>query len=398
MASKRTSYVSRIGEGLHDIAEVAELHNNTSVKSLNLHSNSIQHMTGLGHLINLNSLNLSSNRISVVENLSCLVHLTSLNLASNGIVQLRGLAGLSRLQQLNVSYNLITSISGITDLHGSNGSLQTLNLQRNNLSTLQTLAPLAGCLQLQQLRVGGNPCTLSLASYAALRQVLPQVQQWDESEAVSIAVSLQMAHAQLQAFQHSTQQLQQPGPSRLETHTSRAAKKQARATQQGPQQLPQAHARPPQHAQVTATSALGPQLLSDASSNQDMSSLEAQSSADMLDVEPSANMQQHSQLIRPHMDQQDMVRSEEPHKQHRSRSKGNSNKSKAASEAAVTKPQVVLSEVGAQTDAYTPPEVQQLRTRALLLQEQLSQLAGERLAVDQHHTPAVTTHTQVLKR
>jgi hypothetical protein len=207
---KNSKHVSHVGEGLCTLAQVPELHNDRSaVQSLNLHSNAIQVLDGLHNLVNLTSLNLSSNSIRLIENLSGLVHLTSLNLASNSISELRGLEGLCKLQQLNVSYNVITSIQGITALHGSSGSLSQLNLQHNQLPSLQALAPLAGCLHLQQLKVGGNPCTLTPAAYAALRQALPQVQQLDESEAVSLAACWQMAHAQLQAYDAGQLQQQQ---------------------------------------------------------------------------------------------------------------------------------------------------------------------------------------------
>jgi hypothetical protein len=239
-AATSTTYVSHVGEGLHSISQVPELHpqqqqqqhNNSSVKSLNLHSNAISRISGLQQLPSLAALNLSSNSIRAIEGLCGLVHLTSLNLASNCISELRGLAGLSRLAVLNVSYNTLTSIAGISDLHGSAGSLARLNLQHNQLASLHALSPLAGCLALQQLQVGGNPCTLSPAAYAALRSALPHVQQLDEGEAVSLVVGWQMAQDQLHAYdsrqQHQQQQQQAAGAG------SRATKKQAREPRSPP--------------------------------------------------------------------------------------------------------------------------------------------------------------------
>jgi hypothetical protein len=231
-------YVSHVAEGLHSIAEVPEAQQEraSAIAALNLHGNTIARMDGLQCLPALTALNLSSNSITSIECLAGLVHLTSLNLASNAIRQLRGLAGLRKLVALNVSYNSITCIAGISELHGSQGSLARLNLQHNQLASLQALAPLAGCLQLRGLKVGGNPATLSPAAYAALRQVLPQVQQLDEGEAFSLAVGWQMAQAQLLAHESRLEQQQQqqqqtlqllPPPARAAA-SGRAAKKQAR--------------------------------------------------------------------------------------------------------------------------------------------------------------------------
>eukprot|EP00878_Enallax_costatus_P030750 GHUV01033533.1.p1 GENE.GHUV01033533.1~~GHUV01033533.1.p1 ORF type:complete len:408 (+),score=134.88 GHUV01033533.1:179-1402(+) len=371
MGTNLVTYVSHIGEGLHNIAEVSDLHNNTAVKSLNLHSNAIQHIGGLDHLRNLSNLNLSSNNIQVIENLSSLVNLTNLNLSSNCIVELRGLAGLSRLQQVNVSYNTLTSIAGISDLHGRAGSLQKLNIQHNNLSTLQSLAPLAGCLQLQQLKVGGNPCTLSQAAYAALRQVLPQVQQLDESEAASLAMSWQLAHAQLQAFHQSTQQLQYPQLDETE-QPSRAAKKQAR---EDPRRLPQARARPAEVLQEPATAGYPAQALSTISTNEDSSSPEAQSSADLLDLQPVSGAAGHQQQPPAALLAQQYRLPDEEEQQQRKSRRGNSSRARPAREGAASKAVVV--EAGAQTDAYTPPVVEQLRKEAQVMREQLAKLIGE---------------------
>lgn len=373
MGTNLVAYVSHIGEGLHNIADIPELHNNTAVKSLNLHSNAIRRIVGLDQIRNLSSLNLSSNNIQVIENLSCLAELTSLNLSSNCIVELTGLAGLSKLQQLNASYNAITSIAGISDLHGRAGGLQKLNIQHNHLSALQSLAPLAGCLQLQQLKVGGNPCTLSQAAYAALRQALPQVQQLDESEAASLAMSWQLAHAQLQAFHQSTQQLQQPQPIDVEQH-SRAAKKQAR---EDPRRLPQARARPAEGLQEPETAASAMQLLSGCSTNEDTSSCEAQSSTDLHDLQTSSDaLGRKLQQPVASPATQKKLQEEQDQQRRKSRSRGDGGSgTKAAREAATAK--AVGTEAGSQTDVYTPAIVEQLRKEVQVLQEQLAKLIGE---------------------
>lgn len=199
-------HVSHLGEGLTSIYQVEELSSTSAaaITVLNLHGNNVARIEGLNHLSRLARLNLSSNCIQGIENLQGLASLTSLNLASNRLRDLRGLAGLTSLVELNVSYNYITSLDGIAELHGPAARLKKLNVQHNALASLQALAPLAGCLQLRSLLVGGNPCTVSPAAYAALRQVLPQVQQLDEGQAVSVNAGCQLACLQLQVYQDST--------------------------------------------------------------------------------------------------------------------------------------------------------------------------------------------------
>jgi hypothetical protein len=210
-------FVSRIGKGLRTVEEVPEVHGTQQIASLNLHGNEIAAISGLHHLESLTSLNLSSNSISVLSGLSGLQQLTHLNLASNHLQQLSGLEGLPNLAVLNVSYNYLTDISGLTVFHGSSssssgqstsaatpgGSLQLVNLQHNNLSTLQSFAPLAGCLSLRTLKVGANPSTATAAAYAALQQVIPQVTCWDSDQAAAAAAGLQMAQAQLQVYERA---------------------------------------------------------------------------------------------------------------------------------------------------------------------------------------------------
>lgn len=371
MTSTLAVYVSHINEGLQHAADVQELYNNTSVRSLNLHGNNIQRTVGLDHLTTLNTLNLSSNSIRKLEHLSCLVQLTNLNLASNCITELTGLAGLKKLQQLNVSFNSLTSIAGITVLHGDNGSLQKVNLQHNQLSTLQSLAPLAGCLQLQQLKVGGNPATLNQAAYAALRLVLPHVQQLDDSEAASLAVSWQMAHAQLQAFQQSVQQLQQPEPGQQDQLYSRAAKKQARETQQSPRALPQQRARPLQAAPAAIDAAT---CIQSSSSGEHAGSSEAVSTSTSLDVADSFDLHQQrhkrSSTLDEHADQQHLEAPNVLQKHHRQHRAGKSSRSQAAGTQAPT------INTGAQTDDYTPPIVDRLKSDAQMLREQMAKLIG----------------------
>jgi hypothetical protein len=196
-------HVSRVGEGLASIGQVEELRRplaGASVTALNLHGNNIARIEGLTHLSRLSRLNLSSNSIASLEGLAGLSCLTSLNLASNRLRSVSGLAGLPALADLNLSYNYITSLDGLAALHGPSSYLASLNVAHNALASLQALSPLAGCLALRSLRAGGNPCTISPAAYAALRQVLPQVIQLDEGEAVSVEAGWQLAHAQLAAF------------------------------------------------------------------------------------------------------------------------------------------------------------------------------------------------------
>lgn len=358
------AHISHVGEGLQGLSQVAELHNNRSaVQSLNLHSNAIQVINGLHNLPKLVSLNLSSNNIRLIEDLSGLVHLTSLNLASNSISELRGLEGLSKLQQLNVSYNLISSIQGITALHGSNGSLTRLNLQHNQLPSLQALAPLAGCLHLQQLKVGGNPCTLTPAAYAALRQALPQVQQLDEGEAVSLAASWQMAHAQLQAFDAGQQQQSHQHMALLPPAQQADTKSSKGAGQHGSGRSPKYQARRQAPAQER---------------NEECSSSSSQSSMDSMEP-PDAQAADSSSMQQSQHGQQ-----------HQQRDHAGSSKVKAGPQAALAAPskrpkqdQVVsTSNSGVQTDDYISAAEVELVTEAQDLRQQLAVVAGKLCTVN----------------
>ena len=59
--------------------------------NLNLHSNKIQQIANLGHLVNLKYLDLSSNHIKVISGLSSCVSLQILNLACNKISKVEGI-------------------------------------------------------------------------------------------------------------------------------------------------------------------------------------------------------------------------------------------------------------------------------------------------------------------
>jgi len=350
------SHVSHVGEGLQSLSQVPELHSiseRSVVQSLNLHSNAIRAIENLQGLQNLTSLNLSSNNIRLVDNLSGLVNLTSLNLASNSISELRGLDGLSKLQQLNISYNLITSIQGITALHGSNGILARLNLQHNQLPSLQALAALAGCLHLQQLKVGGNPCTLVPAAYAALRQALPQVQQLDETEAVSLAASWQMAHAQLQAYDAGQQQQDQP-----------AAHLQPATAHPTAAQHPRKHAggrspkRQVQEAEAEEECSISSDSSSSSSRTSSMEGVEALEAAS-----PHRKQGQHGS--------QQLGR-------HTSTNKGNAGRAAAlASPSKRAKADVSISSASVQTDDFISAAEVHLATEAQELRQQVSCLAGK---------------------
>lgn len=388
------TYVSHIGEGLQSATEVPELHNNSSsITSLNLHSNRITRIDPcVSRLVNLTALNLSSNSIRAIACLSGLLHLTSLNLASNSLCELHGLAGLTALQQLNASYNAITCIAGISELHGSSGSLQQLNLQHNKLSSLQALAPLAGCLQLQQLKVGGNPCTISRAAYVALRQVLPHVRQLDESEAASLAASWQMAQAQLQAFDHSAQQQQhprQPSSVRLDqdSRSSKAAKKQhARDAHAAVRSLPQPRARPvahpadmagsPQHVRNSQSSSDGDNGSSD-SPNSHMSDSKDWPDAGAGQAAGTGRHRAQQQLpLQPHHQQHEQQVQEDQRRQAATAQRQHKARNKSSNEQHAAGRAVAKAEAVAQTDEYTPPMVGQLQAEAQVLREQLSKLAG----------------------
>ncbi|XP_015774024.1 PREDICTED: leucine-rich repeat and coiled-coil domain-containing protein 1-like [Acropora digitifera] len=134
------------------INSLFDVHLDSGLISLNLHCNNISVIENLDKLKHLKHLDLSSNHIAKMRGLGGLMSLKTLNLACNELQVVEGLENLRNLAKLDLSYNNINSISGLRKLHGPSFSLCTLYLQGNQLSSLDhVINSLNGCLSLKEL-------------------------------------------------------------------------------------------------------------------------------------------------------------------------------------------------------------------------------------------------------
>ncbi|XP_056313140.1 centriolin [Danio aesculapii] len=110
----------------------------------------------------LQVLNLSNNRIERIEKLEKLCQLRELHLSKNRIQKVEGLEHMTKLQVLNLAFN---NIEDLPVWFGKKlRSLQTVNLQSNNISSLHELAKLKPLNNLTCLTLAENPVS-NLAHY-----------------------------------------------------------------------------------------------------------------------------------------------------------------------------------------------------------------------------------------
>ncbi len=123
------------GEGIKDIAQIKNLKNLTTVKSLDLWNNSISNISGFGEIPQLQELNLRDNNIVEVCGLDNLENLEVLNIANNKIKNLSGLKTLKKLKNLEIHGNQIEDINGLNKLT----NLEKLGLSSNKISKISGL-------------------------------------------------------------------------------------------------------------------------------------------------------------------------------------------------------------------------------------------------------------------
>ena len=152
-ASDATTVLSLINEGIVTIPTVPNYrYLQRQLVELNLHSNELTSLEGLGHLSALKYLDLSSNNINAMDasefwNLQSLVHL---NLASNRITDVDGISSLQNLKILNLAYNEIRSLDGLKQCSPNHG-LEELDLRENYISDLKELLTLKRCCKVTRL-------------------------------------------------------------------------------------------------------------------------------------------------------------------------------------------------------------------------------------------------------
>ena len=145
--------VSEIDAGLNAIIKLEGfVEFSHSVTDLNLHSNALTTMKGVGALSLLVNLNLSSNFIEKMDSdeLWQCTRLTRLNLACNRITEMDGLSGLQSLEYLNVAHNQIHSLEAMKQCSPAH-VLKDLDLKGNRINNLEELLALKRCPTLRQL-------------------------------------------------------------------------------------------------------------------------------------------------------------------------------------------------------------------------------------------------------
>ena len=148
------SIFSSAAETLADVHELSDDRTNR-IRRLTLHSGALATLNGLCALPCVNSLielNLSSNKIHFMDpkQLACLgPTLKKLNLASNFLSGVDGLGSLEHLEELVLSYNRIESLVGFAAVQ-CNHVLRVIDLRANDVQEVAELYHLRGCKHLEQ--------------------------------------------------------------------------------------------------------------------------------------------------------------------------------------------------------------------------------------------------------
>ncbi|NXG46110.1 LRCC1 protein, partial [Psilopogon haemacephalus] len=121
------------------LRSLLEVSLSSDLQTLNLHSNCIARIEGLGHLRYLQHLDLSSNQIRRIEGLSSLANLRTLSLSCNLITKVEGLEKLFHLTVVNLSYNRIHDLSGFQSLHGNSYKISRIDLHSNYVNSINHL-------------------------------------------------------------------------------------------------------------------------------------------------------------------------------------------------------------------------------------------------------------------
>lgn len=161
----------RIMEGLGGMPKLREL---------KLYSCQLSRIQNLGECVGLMSLHLEDNHIGAIEGLDTLRGLEYLNMSSNRVQKIgNGLARLTKLRELHLSRNLLSSLDGL----GSLVALETCSLDNNKLCQI-TAEQVKGLGKLDEFRIAGNQLqSLSFLAAGATKTQpsLPSLSQLDAS-------------------------------------------------------------------------------------------------------------------------------------------------------------------------------------------------------------------------
>jgi leucine-rich repeat-containing protein 49 len=142
-----------------------------------LGKNQISKIEGLDNLKRLDVLDLHSNSIQVIENIGHLLpDLRVLNLAGNKIRQVEGLEGLPCLTEVNLRRNLITKI--LCDLKKL-PVLQRLFLSNNLIEGYSDIQSVLSVSTLVELSLDNNPISQESFYKATILETLPNLKHFD---------------------------------------------------------------------------------------------------------------------------------------------------------------------------------------------------------------------------
>jgi len=164
----------------NNIRSIEGLGGMTKLRELKLYSCQISRISNLEHCVALMALHLEDNHISAIEGLDALRCLEYLNMDSNRVQKLgKGLARLSRLKELYLSRNQLVSLDGLAGL----ANLETCALDHNRLRQVSA-DQVKGLGKLDELRLAGNQleCLSFLAAgVSKTHPSLPSLVQLDAS-------------------------------------------------------------------------------------------------------------------------------------------------------------------------------------------------------------------------
>ena len=154
------------------------MESNTSLQSLWLGKNKIEHITGLSTLTKLRQLDIQHNRLTTLgDGLNGLSGLTELYLAWNAIESLQGLPHPSQLNTVDLTKNQLATLQGQgLEQHTT---LEELWLSSNLFSSYDSIAPLTALPGLTCLYLEHSPIAKDFEYRLTLTKMLPSLEQLD---------------------------------------------------------------------------------------------------------------------------------------------------------------------------------------------------------------------------
>jgi len=201
-----------IGTDMMSLDDVANIEHCVNLEELCIHSTNMTRFDGrkLEKLPMLHTLNLSSNYLTSLEGIGNLESLLSLDVSSNNLTSLSGLSGLHNLTRLTAAYNRISNLDGLSRQIGKfqvrAPKLMYLDLRGNEIATPEMLIPLRDLSALRHLILYDTPraghalqLVNPIVRLKHYRFFVAQMLPWlDTLDGLPLPRSLDEAEAQLQ--------------------------------------------------------------------------------------------------------------------------------------------------------------------------------------------------------